>query len=456
MFDFKAPDWFDRYIAFRKANPIHFDWLDPSKLQVSGRQLERFESPQHPLYYLLLNSGLIYGFPFRYPFQPSPGPRLSQRWITRLLLVDILIFSGLPANEPVLPEMLDRAARLLRQYYRGLYSIRAHKDREPTLENILTNEVSFRRSWLDFRKSGINCHLFWDWFFFLDFLEAQGSRSTPVDTDWFIAATERKRQLKLLTMKLVAAAAHSDEHIRSGEKVLQRHFEKASGFWRDWEIREVRQIFRNGISLDELDIPDLPWIARRYLLDVSMLTVFADRKLEPAEEAYLHRLIEKLGLREEELIESKLALGFFLMEYGRKLNFYNGTATSLALISQALTDNFLLLKRAGVMEYRETVDMAETIGRLLKYRLSPGEGKKLPTEDEIAQAFDQLSDLPKFLPFFSIMFLPVPGIVEMYILLAFSIEKLTGNALRLLPSNFSKLIRKKGEGKGGKPKNRKM
>jgi len=153
--------------------------------------------------------------------------------------------------------------------------------------------------------------------------------------------------------------------------------------------------------------------------------------------------LSKLQLSAEDLRESQFNLGCFLMQFGKKLNFYNNRKNSVALISQAIGGNINKLRTASYLEYEETVEMALTLGKLLKARLGEKDLTKLPSEEEIAYALEQVKDLPRFLPFFSLIFMPVPGITELYILLACAIERMTGDQIKLLPSQFSKIVKGK-------------
>ncbi len=442
--DFRSDHWFDEYIEYRKRHPLVLDIADPAAVGLAPEYLHRFKSLQHPLYFMLLHSGLIYGFPFVYPFQPAPASNMPRKWVTKLLLVDLILFSVLDhfKSSALDYEMqVDRAATLIRIYFSGLRQQSGGMS-VGTIGRLLSEHISFRQNWVDWRRSGINCHLFWDWYFFQLYLEALDRDAQP-SQDLFADMLQRKKQLKMLTMQLIAAAAHSDHKLDLSERVLQHHFQKSAPFFTDSERRKIKRNFDKGVELSDIHLPPLEWTARRYLLDISLMTLFADKEIQEAEELFLQQLLTKLELKEEDLVEAKLALGGFLLRYGRRLSFFNSQKASAALIAKTLGDNMLSLRTATHGEYRETVDMALTFGRLLKHQLGIRRGAKLPSEEEIAQALDQIQDLPRFLPFFSLVFVPVPGITEMYIMLAYSIEKLTKNNVRLLPSHFSKMVKKK-------------
>jgi hypothetical protein len=102
---------------------------------------------------------------------------------------------------------------------------------------------------------------------------------------------------------------------------------------------------------------------------------------------------------------------------------------------------------AFIMEGIETKNMVRTFVKQGKGQLLLSKEDEPPTEEEIREAMEQLKDLPKFLPFFVFIAMPVPGVTESYVLLAVSIEKWLGERFSLLPSHFRDIFKKKGQEK---------
>jgi hypothetical protein len=98
---------------------------------------------------------------------------------------------------------------------------------------------------------------------------------------------------------------------------------------------------------------------------------------------------------------------------------------------------------AFLMEGIETKNMVRTFVKQGKDHLLLSKDSEPPTEEEIRLAMEQLKDLPKFLPFFVFIAVPVPGVTEGYVLLAVSLEKWLGEKFSLLPSNFKQVFQKK-------------
>lgn len=448
MINFKSKDWFEQYIKYRKQVAIKPGNLTQRNFPIFNaalQQKDKFESLRHPLYNMLQKSGLIYGFPVRYPFEKLPA-NPSRKLLARFILMDMILYSALLKTEDIqhfeeYTVQVGWACQLMRKYYRGIHCY-LELDEENTIEQILANRVAFKKSMFDFRKSGTNSHLFWDWYFFHEYLDTVLSEE-ELPADFFARLIPRKKAMMALTIKLVSAAIHSDQKLKRGEKVLQSQFKRSSRLLSETEKRRIHKLLKEGISLDDISIPALDWVGKRYLLDICVLAVFSDKEINEEEEAFLQKLLQKLDLTQADLLESKIELGFFLAAYGRQLHFYNNSRNAISLVLQAIGDNMTNFRKATWMEYEETVDMANTFGLLLQRQLRLGKDPRIPSEEEIAYAFEQLKDIPKFLPFFTMIFVPVPGITELYILTAYSIERLSGNSIRLLPSNFSRMVKGK-------------
>lgn len=428
--DFQQPNWFEQYCSFRKKFPPAA--VLPSQQIWTGQIQESTWSKADEQYHLLLISGLIYGFPFIYPLQPQPNTNLPAKIANQLLLLDLLWYSVLTYP------LEEEPSVLIRGFYQGMNK----QDRsEASLENLIRDHVNFSSHWLDWSKKGVNTHLFWDWYLFQEYLLAH--HHGALSASFFDILRGRQKYLQATTLRIIAAAIHSDAQVRHREKILDHYFIDSNQLFTEEEIHGFRHLFRDGVTLEDNDLPEKGTLAARYWLDVALLVLSADQNFHPQEYTFVRQLVQLLELKDEDLVQSQLILGGFIYRFGRKIPFLNSRKISLLLIRRALSDNFRTMKYATQAEYQETVQMATTFGHLLQRQLGLGNPEKMPTEEELKAAFAQLKDVPKFLPFFTVFFVPVPGLTESYILLAYTIERLTGNSIRLLPSNFSRIIKER-------------
>ncbi len=74
-----------------------------------------------------------------------------------------------------------------------------------------------------------------------------------------------------------------------------------------------------------------------------------------------------------------------------------------------------------------------------KLRLTPAH--RHPTEEELKEAAEQLKNTTRFLPFFVAAIIPVPGIVQGYVLVMISLERYLGDNIKLLPTRFRNLFK---------------
>ncbi len=107
-----------------------------------------------------------------------------------------------------------------------------------------------------------------------------------------------------------------------------------------------------------------------------------------------------------------------------------------------------LMLKAFVMEGIETKQMVQVFVRQGKDRFMDSFDNP-PTEQEKQEAMAQLKDLPRFLPFVMLLSMPLPGVTESYVLLAVTLEKLSGSRVTLLPSNFRNVFRREKHSRKG-------
>jgi hypothetical protein len=97
---------------------------------------------------------------------------------------------------------------------------------------------------------------------------------------------------------------------------------------------------------------------------------------------------------------------------------------------------------AFFLESVETKQMVVTFVKQGKGKLLTSTTNHKPTEEELQKAMQQLKDIPRFLPFFVFVAVPVPGMTETYVILAVTLEKWLGKKISLLPSNFRNIFQK--------------
>ena len=62
------------------------------------------------------------------------------------------------------------------------------------------------------------------------------------------------------------------------------------------------------------------WILKKYFLEMAILTIWADKKVEEEELSFLKRLCEYMGFTEDDLENSMIAIEGFVLEHWEDLN----------------------------------------------------------------------------------------------------------------------------------------
>jgi hypothetical protein len=96
---------------------------------------------------------------------------------------------------------------------------------------------------------------------------------------------------------------------------------------------------------------------------------------------------------------------------------------------------------AMVMEGVETSRMVNIFLRHGRGKLRLVPSHRNPTPGQLKEAVEQLKDIPRFLPFFVVVVVPVPGITEGYAVVALTLERWLGDRMKILPSQFRHVLR---------------
>jgi len=100
-----------------------------------------------------------------------------------------------------------------------------------------------------------------------------------------------------------------------------------------------------------------------------------------------------------------------------------------------------LMVWAMVMEGVETSRMVNIFLRHGRGKLRLVPSHRNPTPEQLKEAVEQLKDIPRFLPFFIVVVVPVPGITEGYAVVALTLERWLGDKMKILPSQFRHVLR---------------
>jgi hypothetical protein len=436
----KHHGWFRAYLRFRRERPL------PARLPTHGVKLFddatlHNESDQE-IYFFLEPTGLLYGAPVAFPFPDETYPRSKfyDRSMRALMIQLDATFACAVADRHYLldsfaedDDALDSAVQAVHEYY-----LHARSDEPPAaprlqfwkrwrrgdddyreLETTLTQRTLVRGSAVKLRTPVANIFLFLDLYHCLLW-----QRKRILEGEYSAAALEEQRALQTAQrealFQLIVAALYAEQRIdSSGWRLIDRLL-RASHLPRARQA-ELRRLAGKGIALDDIPIPESPWLIRRFFLTQLVLTSYLDRVVSEREQALLDRAVERLGLWPEELAQGRSAFEAFLLNHGTE--FAHEQLPKLMNLADHLREQASLAIRRNLDRLvREIKETHELYALLMKSTRDP------LTVEEKRKVRLQLIDILKTIPALAIFALPGGGII-----LPVLIKLLPFN---LLPSSF--------------------
>jgi len=105
------------------------------------------------------------------------------------------------------------------------------------------------------------------------------------------------------------------------ERKLLEYFLQSANLSAD-KKKEAVSIFEKGIQVEEINLPtNNSWILKKYFLEMAILTIWADKKVDGNEQEFLRRLCAHLTFSEDDLENSMMAIEGFVLEHWEKLNY---------------------------------------------------------------------------------------------------------------------------------------
>jgi len=408
--------WLKEYLDFRK------DLLKDLTLES-----KRASHPEHSLYRVIQPTGLMYGQPVgAYNLPESEGWDENERM--KILLAESLISSSLLfhnksiKNPDELSSVILKTLDNISNFYNNIFPELAtptktlfgrKKSPLELAERILDKRIEYTSKfdtnfWVQFFHNSL---LFLDIFIFGQWIHTNADR---IVSDFF---KYEREELRFSVVKIIACAAHANSKIEYEERRLLEFFLQSTDLPQD-KKREAKKIFDEGISIQEINLPtNNSWILKKYFLEIAILTIWADKRVEETELKFLQQLSVYLGFNEEDLENSMLAIEGFVLEYWDKLNYlqnkqdYNQVSEQFI---ERMTRITATHKSRLLKEVQESKELMELLRRARAHALP--EEEKLRMQELLIMAL-------KTIPTFVIISLP-----QRFLTLPI--------LLKILPANF--------------------
>ncbi len=314
--------WLKDYLEFRKE---FMDKMDPAKKQPKARH------PDESLYGILQPTGLMYGYPVQISKEMSDKIEdWDKQSKMKVLLAESLINSSLiykssniASSEDLAQAILDTSSRIT-SFYNKIYPELATSTttffgkKKPPLEvaetiiekRISSKKIKKENFWTNFFDNSL---LFLDIFFFGKWINTSAEKMV---SEFF---KQEKEELQYTVVQVIVAAAHANDTIEDEERKFFEFFLNSSSFTSEKKA-EAMKFLDKGISAEEIKLPENnSWILRKYFLELAILTVWADKKVEQAEVEFLEKFSKRLDLDEDDLENSMLAIEGFVIEHWDEL-----------------------------------------------------------------------------------------------------------------------------------------
>src|SRR5690606_39093039 len=140
-----------------------------------------------------------------------------------------------------------------------------------------------------------NSLLFLDVFIFGQWIHTNADR---IVADFF---RYEREELRFSVVKVIAAASHANKEVVYEEKKLLELFLYSADLPSNRRKEAVR-IFENGLDISEINLPsENSWILKKFFLEIAILTMWADKKVEEIEMDFLKRFALHLNFNEDDL-----------------------------------------------------------------------------------------------------------------------------------------------------------
>lgn len=314
-----------------KLNPGNKGWLkeylDYRKEMFQSFFIDTAEdsNPEQSLYKLIRPNGLFYGHPILSQDIADDVVKLTNINKMKVLMAESLIYGSLILhhqeinNEQDFSDVIMKTIHNIGDFYNKVYpelsvSSRTLFGRKKSsleiAEMILEKRVLLSESngdfWINFFNNSL---LFLDIYFFGQWMHAN------IDKNVASFFKSEKETLRFSVVKVLTIAAHANKTIEEEEQGLFNYFLDSSHLSKS-QKEEAKNLFIKGVNIDEIDLPTHnSWILKKYFLELAILTVWADRKLEDSEYTFLQEFNKSLGFYEEDLENSLLAVEGFVLEH---------------------------------------------------------------------------------------------------------------------------------------------
>jgi LETM1-like protein len=376
----------------------YFDLLQKGEFSLNHHSPNGLSTKEY-LHFSFLRSGIVFGYPAKLLFAKSlDETKWTKNEKLKVLLLEslLLIYKTEKGIEKVNPELFKES---LLSFYadhnaRGLTKVIGLfvKDTpEERLEHILSERLTVKSKvtegqyWLKYLSNS---------FVYLDVILYRNFVKNRKET------FSKYSELADNALVAITMAAFSDNVVTEQERAMFKAFLSSSNL-SDKRKEIAKQRFKEGASLNDLTpIAKTNVLFRRFLIDITALTIFVNEEKLPEELAFFNEMCAYLHVPEKEIHNAMTMIENFVLQYSERIELLSSRTSYEKLYGNVSKRWMKVLGRNSeklAKELKESKELVFLISKAAKEELTPEERETVKT---------QFMDIIKSMPALAIFLLP--------------------------------------------------
>ena len=391
--------WLKDYLSVRQKRAMN-DFLESRK---------RASHPEHSLYRVIQPTGLMYGLSVSDEELLNHPEEQKDR--LKILLTESLISSSIVSyDKPIttasdLEELVHITLEKIATFYNNIFPevatstktlLGRKKSPYEVAEQLIDRRIEYtarfaNNFWSFFFHNSL---LFLDVFIFGQWIHTNADR---IVADFF---RYERDELRFSVVKVIAAAAHANREISFEERRFYDLFIESAELSSE-RRKETLKIFEEGFAVEDINLPtEHSWILKKFFLEISILTIWADKKVEQEELDFLKRFCHYLQLSDEDLESSMIAIEGFILDHWSALDRLQDKR-EFGHVSEQFIYRVSRMAEKNKTRLAKYLNENEELNRLAR----KARGQEL-SDEEKDQLRNSLVAMLKSLPSFSVIPLP--------------------------------------------------
>jgi hypothetical protein len=380
--------WINKYFDLERRNEFSLEFSVPNGL-----------TRKEYVHFSFLRSGIVFGFPVKRIFANElKDSKWTQNEKLKVLLFESFLLIYLMENKDDHFDLEKFKASLLSFYAehkaRGLskvFGLFLKETPDERLENILTQRLSVKSKliegqyWLGYLS---NAFVYLDIVLYRNFLKNRKETLSNYN------------ELADNALVAITMAAYSDDSITDQEKAMFKVFLSSANL-KDSEKKVAKERFKHGASLSDFsEIAKSNVLFRRFLIDITALTVFVNEERLPEEIPFFNEMCDFLDVPKKEVHNAMTMIENFVLQNSNQMSLLSSSSSYEKLYGSVSKRWVKVLSRNSdklALELKESKELVQLIRKSTSEELSK-------EEKELVKS--QFMDIMKSMPALAIFMLP--------------------------------------------------